>query len=61
MQIPLVWFVLMWRGVGEIVSLRDLDPTLARYLMIQDEKLAPLRFLFDIYKPRFYFFEVVEW
>lgn len=59
MMIPVVWLCLLyyWRP---LLNPPTSDLRLARYLRSQNEELKPLKFLFEHYHPRFYYFEVVE-
>jgi hypothetical protein len=59
MSIPPIWFALLFR------ERRSLNPpttdlSLANFLRDNDPKLSPLRFLFDVYLPKYYYFETLE-
>jgi len=61
MSVPLSWLVLLFRlrrrlnppttsaDAGLVLWMRDRDPT-----------LAPVRFLFSVYQPRYYYWEALE-
>jgi hypothetical protein len=62
MAIPLMWLVLLMgnRRILNPPEATGSDKHLALFLRDHDEDLNPLRFLFAIYKPSFYFAEVIE-
>ena len=57
--IPLLWLLLLCRRRAEM-NPRTLDLRLKYYLRDRNVVLDPLRFLFDVYRPQFYFLDVVE-
>lgn len=57
--IPVMWLLLLCRRRGEM-NPRTLDMRLKIYLRNQNTVLNPIRFLFDVYRPQLYFFEVIE-
>lgn len=57
--IPALWLLLLCRRRSDLNPCpRDLR--FALFLRDRDDSLEPIRFLFDIYLPQYYYFEVVE-
>jgi len=57
--IPPTWLYLLWKQ-RRLLNPPTSDVRLAYHLRDSNQQLAPLRFLFDAYQPRFYYFEAVE-
>lgn len=57
--IPLLWLLLLCRRQADL-NPSTLDLRLKYYLRDRQAALNPIRFLFDVYRPQLYFFEVVE-
>lgn len=57
--IPLLWLVLLYQRRAEM-NPRTLDLRLKYYLRDRNIALNPFRFLFDVYRPPFYFLDVAE-
>jgi hypothetical protein len=59
--IPLLWFIVLYRKRKKLnPDVSSTDIRLAMYIRDRDEKLAPIRFLFDSYKINRWWFEVAE-
>ena len=59
LSIPLLWFVLLCRRRTDLnPGVNDLR--LKDFIRDRNETLGPMRFLFDVYKPQYFFWEVVE-
>lgn len=61
MSIPLVWFIMLYRARGRLnppTSSRDANWVL--WMRERDPALAPLRFLYQPYRPHFYYWESLE-
>jgi hypothetical protein len=59
MSIPPIWFYLLYR-VRNRLNPPTADVRLAVFLRGNDPKLSSLRFLFDAYLPKYFYFETVE-
>jgi hypothetical protein len=59
LSIPLVWLVLLY-GRRQRLNPKTSDPKKAIALRDEDPTLRPLAFLFSVYEPRLYFWEVVD-
>lgn len=57
--IPLFWLLLLHRRRVDM-NPRTLDLRHKYFLRDQNTALNPLRFLFEVYRPRYYFWEVIE-
>jgi serine/threonine protein kinase len=59
MSVPLAWSVILCRNRARL-NPKTTEIEVAQRLRDEDLELRPLSFLFDIYYPRFYFFEAIE-
>ena len=60
MSVPLSWFVLLFRLRGRLnPPTTSADAGLVLWMRDRDPTLAPVRFLFSVYQPRFYYWEVL--
>jgi hypothetical protein len=59
LSIPLLWAVLLYLARDRL-NPRTSDRRLAYFLRDNDLSLAPIRFLFSVYKPNVYYFESFE-
>lgn len=57
--IPVLWLILLSRRRAELNPVPG-DLRFALFLRDRNDSLDSLRFLFDIYLPKYYYFEVVE-
>ena len=56
MSVPLAWLVLLYRLRGRLnPAMTSTDAGLVLWMRDRDPKLAPVRFLFAPYQPRFYY------
>jgi len=59
MSTPLIWFGILY-SVRHRLNPKTKDRRLARFLRSEDSGLVSIKFLFEPYRPQYYFFEVVE-
>jgi hypothetical protein len=59
MSTPLVWFLLLY-SVKHRLNPNTKDKRLARFLRSEDKGLYAMKFLFEPYRPQYYYFEVTE-
>jgi hypothetical protein len=57
--IPLIW-LRMLHAEEPLLKPKSSEESVTKYYRDNEPKLAPLRFLFDPYKARYYYFEVIE-
>lgn len=57
--VPLLWFALLWQKRHKLHPNFE-DLTYVQYLRAHDASLDPTRFLFEVYKPEFFYWEVIE-
>ena len=61
MSVPLSWLVLLFRLRGRLnPPTSSADAGLVLWMRDRDPTLAPVRFLFTVYQPRFYYWEALE-
>ena len=61
MSVPLSWLVLLFRFRARLnPSTTTADSGLVLWMRDRDPTLAPVRFLFAVYQPRYYFWEALE-
>ena len=61
MSVPLSWLVLLFRLRGRLnPPATSADAGLVLWMRARDPTLAPVRFLFSVYQPRFYYWEALE-
>ena len=61
MSVPLSWLVLLFRLRGRLnPPATSADAGLVLWMRDRDPTRAPVRFLFSVYQPRFYYWEALE-
>jgi hypothetical protein len=59
MSLPLIWLVLLFNSRHRL-NPPAYDSSLKQYIRDNDKSLGSLSFLFQPYRPEYYFFEVIE-